>query len=99
MKRILSPYFRHPIVTHARTAFAALCFLCASVSSYAISISAGGTTITFDALPAVADFSSISIAGGGNTYLDNTSIDAAAQALTAAGVNSVLGSSASVNPF
>lgn len=57
-----------------------------------------GAVQTFDALPVVADWSTVSIAGGGADITTTGAMDTRVQTLTAASINTVLGSSATVPP-
>src|SRR6267142_5411483 len=57
-----------------------------------------GTVQTFDALPAVADWSTLSIGTAGYNFNDFTTLDAAVQTNSASMINGVLGSSATVPP-
>src|SRR5688572_19008906 len=81
-----------------RLAFA-LALLLAGAAQAAISVSGGGTgTLTFDALPAVTEWSTLNLTGGGNSIQSTAVMDAYVQARSAADVNAVLGSSGTVPP-
>ncbi len=64
-----------------------------------ISVGGAGTGIlTFDTLPAVTEWSQVSVAGGGADIHTTAQVDAAVQLRTAAGVNTVMRSSGTVPP-
>ncbi|HEY2952400.1 MAG TPA: immunoglobulin domain-containing protein, partial [Verrucomicrobiae bacterium] len=65
----------------------------------AISVGPSGSgTLTFDTLPAVSEWSTLSVAGAGTTVGSVAAMDAAVQTLNASNVNVALGSSPTVPP-
>jgi hypothetical protein len=94
--------FRSNRVSRARklgvAALAALMACLASTAQAAISVPTAAP-LTFDTLPAVADWSTLSLAGDANTATDAAGLDAAVQQnVTAANVNNVLLQSATQPP-
>ena len=79
------------------TALILLAALACSLTSLRAAVPIG-TVQTFDALPAVADWSTLSIGTAGNNFNDFTTLDAAVQTNSASMINGVLGSSATVPP-
>lgn len=65
----------------------------------AISVGAGGTgVLAFDAVPAVTEWSTLSVTGGAGDITTIDGLNTAVQSLTAAGVATALGTSATVPP-
>src|SRR6188472_1708989 len=66
---------------------------------WAISIGPGlNGPFGFDTAPSTADFTTVSLAGDGATFLDATALNTAVQALNAASITTTLPTSPTVNP-
>lgn len=81
----------------ALAAMAAVACLAPSLMAQ-ISVPLGGVTLTFDALPPVAEWSTLSIAGAAGDITTVAALDAAVQTLNAASITTVLGSSGTTPP-
>jgi hypothetical protein len=71
----------------------------AASAGAAISVGpAGSGVLTFDTLPAVGEWSTLALAGGGATFTNTAALDAAVQLLTASNINGTLPATATVPP-
>ena len=77
---------------------AASAFLTISLRAAIPVYSETNAVLTFDAIPAVADWSSLSISGGGGDVSTSAGMETEVQLLTAASVTTVLGSSGTQPP-
>ncbi len=77
---------------------ASLAFGAASARA-AISVGPGGSgVLTFNTLPAVGEWSTLAIAGGGASFTNTTALDAAVQLLSASNINGTLPATVTLPP-